>query len=139
MRRRDFLKVICGTATAWPVCASAQQPPKMHRVAFVASTSPVSELIGANPINLAARAFLHGLRSLGYVEGQNLVMEWLIAEGRFERFPEIIRELVSMKADVIVPTVVPTTRAAKAVTRTVPIVMASVANPVEGPTASRAP
>jgi putative ABC transport system substrate-binding protein len=130
MRRRDFLKVICGAAAAWPVCASTQQPSKMHRVAFVASTSPISELIGANP-NLAARAFLHGLRSLGYVEGQNLVMEWRSAEGRFERFPEIIRELVSIKADVIVTTVVPTTRAAKAVTRTVPIVMASVANPVE--------
>jgi len=57
MRRRDFLKVICGTAAPWPVCASAQQPPKMHRVAFVASTSPVSELIGANPINL--NGFLH--------------------------------------------------------------------------------
>jgi len=82
----------------------------------------VSELIGANPINLAARAFL-----LGYVEGQNLVMEWR-SEGRFERFPEIIR---SIKADFNVTTVVPTTRAAKAVTRTVPIVMASVANPVE--------
>jgi len=57
-------------------------------------------------------------------------MEWR-SEGRFERFPEIICELVSIKADVIVTTVVPTTRAAKAVTRTVPIVMASVANPVE--------
>jgi putative ABC transport system substrate-binding protein len=93
----------------------------MHRVAFVASTSPVSELIGANPINPAARAFLHGLRSLGYVEGQNLVMEWRSAAGRFERFPEIMRELVSIKADVIVTGVIPMTRAAKAVTQTVPI------------------
>ena len=75
---------------------------KMQRVAFVASTAPVSELIGANPINLAARGFLDGLRSLGYLEGQNLVMEWRSAEGRFERFPGIIRELVSIKVDVIV-------------------------------------
>jgi len=57
-------------------------------------------------------------------------MEWR-SEGRFERFPEIIRELVSIMADFIVTAIVPTTRAAKAVTRTVPIVMASVANPVE--------
>jgi putative ABC transport system substrate-binding protein len=114
-----------------PVCASAQQPPKMHRVAFVASTSPVSELIGANPINPAARGFLRGLRSLGYVQGQNLVMEWRSAEGRFERFPEIIRELISIKTDVIVTVTDPMTRAAKDVTRTVPIVMAGSGGPVE--------
>jgi ABC-type uncharacterized transport system substrate-binding protein len=91
---------------------------------------------GDNDVNLHSvrAAATPDLRSLGYVEGQNLVMEWLIAEGKFERFLEIIRELLSIKADVIVPTVVPMTRAAKAVTRTVPIVMASVANPVEGPT-----
>jgi len=106
MRRRDFLRAFCRAVAVWPVSALAQQT-KMHRVAFVASTSPVSELTGADPINPAVRAFAHGLRSLGYVEGQNLVMEWRTAEGRFERFPEIIRELVSIKADVIVASVNP--------------------------------
>src|SRR5262249_50652190 len=103
----------------------------MHRVAFVASTSPVSELTGADPINPAVRAFVHGLRSLGYIEGQNLVMEWRSAEGRFERIPEIIRELVSIKADVIVTGTVPIVRAARAVTQTVPTVMTGTGNPVQ--------
>jgi putative ABC transport system substrate-binding protein len=94
----------------------------MHRVAFVAMTSRISELTGADPINPAARAFLHGLHSLGYIEGQNLVMEWRSAEGRFERFPEIIRELVTIKADVIVTFSIPPTRAAKQITQKVPIV-----------------
>jgi putative ABC transport system substrate-binding protein len=68
---------------------------------------------------------------LGYVEGQNLVMEWRSAEGRFERFHEIIRELVSIKVDVIVTVSAPLTRAAKEVTQTVPIVMLGIADPVK--------
>jgi putative ABC transport system substrate-binding protein len=102
----------------------------MHRVASVATTSPVSELIGANPINPVAKALLNGLRMLGYIEGHNLIMEWRSGEGKFERFPEIIRELVSIKADVIVTSGNPTARAAKGVTTTVPIVAVAVADPV---------
>jgi putative ABC transport system substrate-binding protein len=60
-------------------------------LALSAQQAPASEL------NSAARAFLQGLRSLGYVEGQKLVMEWRSAEGRFQRFPEIVRELVSIR------------------------------------------
>src|SRR5215470_8847680 len=116
MRRREFIVLLVGAAVTWPLSAPAQQT-KMHRVAFIASTSPVSELTGADPINPAVRAFVHGLRSLGYVEGQNLAMEWRSAEGRFERIPEIIRELVSIKADVIVTGTVPIVRAARAVTQ----------------------
>ena len=78
-----------------------------------------------------ARSFLKGLRALGYVEGTNLLLEWRSAEGRFERFPEIIQELVSIKVDVIVTVTNPMTRAAKDVTQTVPIVMAGSQNPVE--------
>ena len=71
------------------------------------------------------------LRVLGYVQGQYLVLEYSSAEGKFERFPEIIRELVSIKADVIVTVASPITQAAKDVTRTVPIVMAYSVSPVE--------
>lgn len=130
MRRRDFFRVFFGTVALWPMSAFAQQT-NIHRVAYVAAIPPLSQMIGADPINPFARAFLHGLRSLGYVEGQNLVMEWRSAEGRFERIPEIIRELVSTKADVIVTTTLPIIRAAKAVTETVPIVMTGIGNPVE--------
>jgi putative tryptophan/tyrosine transport system substrate-binding protein len=59
-------------------------------------------MTGPDPIAPAARAFMQQLRTLGYVEGKNLVLERRSAEGKFERFPEIIRELVSSKVDVIV-------------------------------------
>jgi len=130
MRRRDFLRVLCGAGVLWPVTAGAQQT-KMHRVAYLSYAAPVSELTGANPINPFARAFLHGLRSLGYVEGQDLIMEWRNAEGRLDRVPEIVRELVSVNVDVIVVGTVPLVRAAKAVTQTIPIIMVGTGNPVE--------
>src|SRR5262245_34336950 len=84
MRRRDFLKVFCRAVALSPLSAHAQQT-KTYPVAFVSAAVPVSEMIGADPINPLQRALLHGLRSLGYVEGQNLVMEWRSAEGRLER------------------------------------------------------
>ena len=67
--------------------AAAQNPAKVHRVGFIASTSPVSELLTVNP---AARGFARGLRELGYIEGRNLIIEWRTAGGKFERFPEIV-------------------------------------------------
>ena len=129
MKRRQFIALIGGALGVWPINAQTQQV-KMHRVGLVFSTAPVSELTGPNPIHPAAKGFLRGLHQLGYFEGQNLVMEWRSAEGRFERFPEIIRELVSIKADVIVTVTTPMTRAAKEITQTVPIVMAGGGNPV---------
>jgi putative ABC transport system substrate-binding protein len=70
------------------------------------------------------------LRGLGYVEGQNLVLERRSAEGRYERFADLVAELVGLKADVIVTSTDPLARAAKAVTTTVPIVMATSVDPV---------
>jgi putative ABC transport system substrate-binding protein len=88
-------------------------------------------MAGPEPLHPLARAFVQGLRSLGYVEGQNLILERRSAEGQFERFGDIVAELVRLKADVIVTTGSLMTRAAKAVTPTVPIVMASTtADPV---------
>jgi putative ABC transport system substrate-binding protein len=115
----------------WPLGVGAQQPRKLHHVAFIAATSPVSELIGADPSNPAARGFVHGLRALGYTEGRNLVLEWRSAEGKYQRFSEIVRELVSMKVDVIVTVTNLMTRVAKDVPQTIPIVMAANTNPVE--------
>ena len=83
------------------------------------------------PVNLSARAFVQGLRELGYVEGQNLVLERRSAEGRFERVPEIVAELLRLKVDVIVTASSPAARAAKAATSTLPIVMANSFDPVE--------
>src|SRR5262245_10437358 len=132
MKRREFIALISGAAV-WPIVSRAQQIGKVHRVglAHFIAWLPVSELVGPDPINPVARAFVHGLRDLGYVEGRNLVLERRFAEGRIERAPEIIRELVSIKADVIVTDGVPMTRAAKEVTQSVPIVMVGVGDPVK--------
>jgi putative ABC transport system substrate-binding protein len=126
MKRREFINLLGGAAVAWPLVARAQQPGKVHRVAFVSAASPVSELAGGN----LGRAFVQGLAALGHVEGSNLMLEWRSAEGRYERVPQIIRELLSMNVDVIVTGTSSLTHAAKEVTQTVPIVMIG-ATPVE--------
>src|SRR5262245_49973017 len=72
MKRREFITLLGGTAAAWPLVAHAQQGEKVHRVGHIATTSPVSELVGPEPVNPAVRAFVQGLRVLGYVEGQSV-------------------------------------------------------------------
>jgi putative tryptophan/tyrosine transport system substrate-binding protein len=131
MRRRKFITLLGGAAAAWPLATRAQETGRVYRVALVFTTSPVSEMAGSDPIHPLARSFLQGLRALGYEQGQNLMMEPRSAEGKFERFPEIIRELVSLKVDVIVTVANPMTQAARDVTRTIPIVMAYSVSPVE--------
>src|SRR5207302_11019621 len=75
-------------------------------------------------------AFRQGLRELGYVEGKNIVIEWRWAEGKFDRLPDLAAELVRLNVEVIVTGGSTSTRAAKKVTTTVPIVMAQVNDPV---------
>ena len=110
--------------------AGAQQVKKIHRVGLIFTTSPVSEMVGPEPVHPSARAFVQGLRALGYVEGQNLILERRSAEGRFERFGEIISELVRVKADAIEAPGDLIPRAAMAITTTVPIVMTTSTDPV---------
>jgi putative ABC transport system substrate-binding protein len=88
MKRRELMGLLGAAALAWPLAARAQRTGKIHRVGLILSTSPVASMIGADPSNPAARAFVHTLRSLGYEEGQNLILERRSAEGRFERFSE---------------------------------------------------
>jgi putative tryptophan/tyrosine transport system substrate-binding protein len=130
MNRREFITLL-GGAAAWPVAAYAQLTGRVYRVALVFTTSPVSEMAGSDPVHPMARSFVQGLRALGYLQGQNLVLEHRSAEGKFERFPEIMRELVLSKVDVIVTVTNPMTQAAKDVTSTVPIVVAYSVSPVE--------
>jgi ABC-type uncharacterized transport system substrate-binding protein len=131
VRRRQFITLLGGAAAGWPLAARAQQAGKVNRVALIFTTSPVSEMTGPEPVHPVARSFVQGLRALGYLEGHNLVLEHRSAGGKFERFPEIIRELVATKIDVIVTVTNAMTRAAMDVTRTVPIVMAYSVSPVE--------
>lgn len=125
MRRRQFIALVSGAAVGWPLTARAQQPAKVHRVAVVSGTAPLRP----TSMEPAARAFVDSLMAFGYTP-ENLVLEWRSAEGRFERVPQIVREMVSLNVDVIVTLSNSVTRAAKDVTQTVPIVMLG-ANPVE--------
>jgi len=129
VNRRMFLAGTGAVLFAAPLAAEAQPAGRVYRVGFMFTTSPVSEMAGPEPVHPLARALVQGLRVLGYVEGQNLILERRSAEGRFERFGEIVAELVRLKVDVIV-TSVPGVAAARAVTTTVPIVQAAGGEPV---------
>ena len=131
MKRRDFITLLGSATAAWPLVASAQQPGKIYRVGLVFTTSSVSEMAGTDPVHPLVRSFVQSLAMLGYLQGQNLLLEHRSAEGRFERFPDIMRDLVASKVDVIVTVANPMTQAAKEVTGTVPIVMAYSVSPVE--------
>ena len=106
-----------------PPSSGAQQPGKLPRVGFLGATT------SAATIHLV-EAFRQGLRALGYVEGQNIAIEYRFAEGRLDRLPDLASELVRLKVDVIVATVAPVAVAAKNATGAIPIVMVAVADPV---------
>jgi ABC-type uncharacterized transport system substrate-binding protein len=105
------------------VIAAAQQPTKIPRIGFLMSTSPSA---GSDRIE----AFRQGLRELGYVEGKNIVIEWRHAEGKLDRLSELAAELVRLKVEMIVTAGPVPTRAAKAATSTIPIVMTQDPDPV---------
>ena len=130
MDRRTFIGTVAGGVFAVPLVAEAQQTGKVYRVGLIANATPLSEMAGPEPLNPGTRAFVQGLRTLGYVEGQNLILERRSSEGRDERFGDIVAELVRLKADVIVTRSDAMARAAKSETTTVPIVMATSRDPV---------
>ena len=102
-----------------PLAAEAQPAGKVYRIAFLGSTSP-------SGYASQMEAFRGGLRDLGYVESQNLVIEFRWAQGKYDRLPELAAELVRLKPDVLVTHGVPGTLAAKRATDTIPIVMGVV-------------
>jgi len=130
MRRREFITLLGGAVVAWPLAGRAQQTGKVYRVGLIITTSPVSEMVGPDPIHPLVRTFVHTLRALGYVEGQNLVLERRSAEGKFERFGEIAADLIRHGIDVIVVSSILVAKEMIRVTNTVPIVMASNIDPV---------
>jgi putative ABC transport system substrate-binding protein len=121
MRRRDFITLLAG-AVAWPVSARAQQP-AMPVIAFLGSGSSLTA-----PRLLA---FRHGLQEMGYIEGESVAIESRWAEGHFERLPLLAAELVQGGAAVIVTTGLGSALAAKAATRTIPLVFVGADNPVQ--------
>lgn len=128
---RPVLMVILALSLfAAPLAAEAQQA-RVPRVAVVATASPVSELGGPEPANPVVRALVHRLRELGWTEGRNIAFELRSAEGRPERYPEIMTELVRLAVDAIVTPDTATARAAHQATRSIPIVMGAGGDPVE--------
>ena len=126
MRRREFITLLGGAAAAWPLAAGAQQPSStVRRIGFlspgVARTMAVRGLV---------EAFRQGLKEYGWVEGQNISVEYRFAEGKEEALPGIAAALVQSRLDVIVADGTAAIQAAKNVTQTVPIVMAVSNDPV---------
>jgi putative ABC transport system substrate-binding protein len=115
---------------AAPLAAPAQPAGQTPSIAVVLSHSPVAQMQGPHPPHPYVRAFLEALRQLGHVEGQNIRIERRSAEGRLDQLPVIMTELTRMKVDVIVTATVPITRAAQQATRTIPIVIAGIADPI---------
>jgi putative tryptophan/tyrosine transport system substrate-binding protein len=122
MDRRRFLLTALAGAIAAPLAAGAQQVGKVYRVGFLWDSPAVWPH--------ALEAFRRGLRDLGWIEGQNIVIEFRWAEGRFDRLPSMVDDLIRLKVDLMVAPTSIYTDAAKRATATIPIVFVSHADPV---------
>ena len=125
MRRRAFIGLVGAAAAGWPFAAPAQQPTKSARIGLLI-TVPIDSPVFRETLD----PFRQGLRDVGYVEGQNLVIEYRSADGKQERFPSLAMDLVRLNVDVIWAPGMPHARAALQATRTIPIVSSAMGDPV---------
>jgi putative ABC transport system substrate-binding protein len=121
VRRREFITLVGGAAAAWPLAARAQQATKTYHIAVVHPSASIADMSesGGYPGYVA---LFKELRRLGYIEGVNLVVTRYSGEGQEERFPELCREIVRTKPDVIVTASSRLVLSFKAATDMVPIV-----------------
>jgi putative ABC transport system substrate-binding protein len=120
MKRREFMTLL-GGAAAWPLVARAQQ----------STMALVGLLSGALVYDYQLRALRQGLKEAGYIEGRNIAIKYVSADGRFERLPALAAELVADPSAVIVAIAPPAALAAKAATATIPIVFTAGADPID--------
>jgi putative ABC transport system substrate-binding protein len=122
MKRREFITLLGGAAAAWPLAARAQQP-ALPLIGFIPSGS-------AGPLRQQVAAFREGLKEAGYVDGQNVTVEYGFAEGQLDRFPALVSDLVRRQASVLAVTSIAGARAAKQATTTIPVVFSVGEDPV---------
>ena len=123
MRRREFIKVIAGSAAAWPLAASAQQS-AMPVVGYLGSETP-------EKFGIRLSAFLQGLSAMGFDDGRNVKIEYRWADGQIDRFPTLAADLVSRKVSVIAtPGSGVAALAAKAATTTIPVIFETGLDPI---------
>ena len=124
MRRRQFIALV-GGAVAWPIGVRAQQPAaKVRRMGYLAAGS-------SSTAALLIEGFRQGLRELGWVEGQNIVIDYRFAEGQYDRLLGLADELIQLRVEVIAASPTPAALAAKNATETIPIVGIAFDNPVQ--------
>ena len=123
IQRRSFMALVSGSFLAAPFAAEAQQPGKVRRLGYLSLFSR------SNPYP-PSEAFWQGMRDLGWVDGQNIAIEWRFAEGDAQRLPALAAELVRLKVDLIFAETTPVARAAKQATTTIPIVFSPLADPI---------
>ncbi len=121
MDRRTFLSTLTGGLLAAPLAAEAQ-PARVPRLCVLAADSRSSQA--------RYNAFVQGLRDLGYVDGRTITIDFLSADGQYERFPALAAECVRLKPDIIVAYTTPGSLAAKRATNTIPVVMGPIGDPV---------
>ena len=121
MRRREFITLLGGAAAAWPLTARAQQASKVVRIGILS--------LGSGP-SLADEGFRNGLRQLGYVEGQNLVMLYRWAAGSKERLFDLAIELLQLKVDVFASGSTEAIVAIRSVNSAIPVVMTNISDPI---------
>jgi putative ABC transport system substrate-binding protein len=123
MDRRTFIITVGGGISAMPLVGEAQGPPKIPKIGFLSGADPAGAAV-------VVEAFKQGMQELGYVEGKTFLLEARYADNKSERLPELARELVERKVDVLVAITDGPIAAAKRETRTIPIVMSNSTDPV---------
>jgi ABC-type uncharacterized transport system substrate-binding protein len=123
MNRRDFITLLGGAAVSWPLAARAQPRRRVPRIGVLLPGTAAS-------FALRTKAFLDGLRDLGYIDGQTITIEWKWGQDRVEGLPGLAADLVGRDVDVLVTGGTPAAKALKSATGAIPIVMAIIGDPV---------